>query len=484
MIIDLDTATKNVKTADYDVCICGAGAAGITLAVYLARAGKKVALLEAGGFEYSDQSYDCYKGKNTGMEYWGLDTCRLRYLGGTTNHWSGRCKPLDEVDFMERDFFELPGWPIQKSDLANYEAEAKSVVDISGDFTAADISNWTSGKFIPDRYAISAPTRFGDKYRAEIEVSGNISLFINANLIDVRLNKELSSVTELVVMDYGKKRFTFTGKNIVIALGAIENVRMLLNCDTQLKGGIGNQSDFVGRCFMEHYNINYGFFSGNPKYWKNMKKGLSLYTDSQFSLEHKIGNGNVSMSISPAPPTGGGRSKELRKYIRNNVCKWDEITELSRKFVDFQCPGDGILGTLMEQSPNKNSRVSLDKETDSFGLRRVNLSWQMNELDKRTIRTIGIELAKEFARQDYGRVQLASYILDENAKIPVGYHCHSIGTTRMSKSPEYGVVDKDCKVFGIDNLYIGGSSVFSTGGGTNPTFTIVELALRLAKHLS
>lgn len=483
MIINLDAAPKNVKTSGYDACICGGGVAGITLAIYLARAGKKIALLEAGGLEYSEQSMDCYKGNNIGMAYWGLDTCRLRYLGGTSNHWSGRCKPLDEVDFMERDFFGLPGWPIQKSNLDIYEQEAKTIVDIATDFKASEIPDWTSGKFVSDRFALSPPTRFSNKYHAEIDASENITLFLNANLTDIRLNRELTSVTELVIKNYSSGQYKFTGKNTVVAMGAIENARILLNCDSQLKQGIGNHSDFLGRCFMEHYNVDFGNFAGNPKYWEG-KKGIGFYTDSRFSLENKIGNGNVSMSISPNPPTGGGRTKKLRKYIRDNVCKWDEITALSRKFIDFHCPGDGILGTLIEQSPNKDSRITLDKDTDKFGLRRINLAWHMNELDKRTIRTIGMELAKEFARLDYGRIQLASYILNPNAEIPVGYHCHSIGTTRMAKDPEFGVVDKDCKVFGIDNLYLAGSSVFSTGGGTNPTFTIVELTLRLAQHLS
>ncbi|WP_052700497.1 GMC family oxidoreductase [Methylocucumis oryzae] len=330
MIINLAENPKSITTSGYDVCIAGAGAAGITLAIYLGRAGKKVALLEGGDQEYTDQSMDIYKGNNTGIEYWGLERCRLRYLGGTTNHWAGRCKPLDDVDFMQRDFFGLPGWPINRSDLETFEKEAKVVLDIDKDFDAPDIPNWSSERFIPDRIARSAPTRFGTKFYDELEKSSHITLFINANLTDIRLDKDLSTVTEFVIKNYGNQDFRFSGKNFIIALGAIENARLLLNCDSQIKSGIGNHSDFVGRCFMEHFNVDLGMFAGNKKYLEAAGT-TSFCTSSAFSLEHKIGNANVSMSVSTAPGVSGGRSKAVKKFVRDSICQWQTLSELSKK---------------------------------------------------------------------------------------------------------------------------------------------------------
>ncbi len=483
MIIDLNKSPKNPKTTGFDVCICGAGVAGITLAIHLAKAQKKVALIEAGDLEFTEQSMEAYKGKSVGMDYWGLEACRLRYFGGTSNHWSGRCKPFSEVDFVERDFFGLPGWPIPKSELDQFESQTKQILDIKADFVSNPLTDWGSKNLIQDGYALSPPTRFAIKYHDEIQASENITLFLNANLSDIVLDQGQSKVSEYTVINYRKEKYRFSGEKFVMALGAIENARVLLSCDKQLKQGIGNHSDFVGRCFMEHFEVDFGGFIANKKYWEQ-RKGLGLYTTSSFTLENKIGSGTVSMSISPDPKVGGGRTKEIRKFFRNNVCKSPAITEFSKKYVDFHCPGEGIVGALIEQSPNKNSRITLDNETDSLGMRRVRLDWEMNELDKKTIRTIALNFAKEFALYDYGRVQLPSYLLNENEPIPVAYHCHHIGTTRMAKKPEDGVVDENCKVFGIDNFYIGGSSAFSTGSGTNPTFTIVELTLRLAKHLN
>ena len=126
----------------------------------------------------------------------------------------------------------------------------------------------------------------------------------------------------------------------------------------------------------------------------------------------------------------------------------------------------------------------LDSERDSFGLRRAKLNWVMSTADRKTIRLLGIEAAKEMARMNYARLQLKDFILDEHKEISdVSNHCHQMGTTRMSADPRFGVVDPNCKVHGVSNLYIAGSSVFPTGGGINPTLTIVMLALRLGEHI-
>ena len=140
--------------------------------------------------------------------------------------------------------------------------------------------------------------------------------------------------------------------------------------------------------------------------------------------------------------------------------------------------------SLIEQTPNPASRVSLVRETDKFGMRRIQLDWELNDRDKRTIRVLSIKSAQEMARLDKARVQLAPFITNTEMDIEVGGHAHQMGTTRMSSDPKFGVVNERCQVHGVGNLHLIGSSVFPTGGGTNPTLTIVMLALRLADELS
>ncbi|MGH6916635.1 MAG: GMC family oxidoreductase, partial [Geminicoccaceae bacterium] len=149
----------------------------------------------------------------------------------------------------------------------------------------------------------------------------------------------------------------------------------------------------------------------------------------------------------------------------------------------------GTLRAVAEQVPNANSRLRLSNDKDGFGLRRVALDWRLSPLDKTTIRVVGLELGRYFALTNIGRIRLADWVLSNDDVVPsvedggYGTGFHHMGTTRMGHSPEDGVVDRNCAVFGVPNLYVAGSSVFRTVGYANPTLTIVQLTLRLADHL-
>jgi choline dehydrogenase-like flavoprotein len=100
------------RTVETDVCVVGAGAAGIALALELAGARLRVALLESGGFEREDATQDLYRGRSFGRAYARLDEVRSRWFGGTTNAWLGRLRPLDASDFEAREWVPHSGWPI------------------------------------------------------------------------------------------------------------------------------------------------------------------------------------------------------------------------------------------------------------------------------------------------------------------------------------------------------------------------------------
>lgn len=138
-----------------------------------------------------------------------------------------------------------------------------------------------------------------------------------------------------------------------------------------------------------------------------------------------------------------------------------------------------------EQVPNPDSRITLSNESDMLGMKRVNVIWKLNKLDKHTVRVLTEFVASEITRLNLGRVKLEDWVLDTENVWPDNLKgaWHHIGTTRMSDEPKQGVVDKNCRVHSTDNLYISGSSVFPTSGYVNPTLTIVALSLRLADHL-
>jgi choline dehydrogenase-like flavoprotein len=490
MLFDFNEAWSRVAASRYDVCVCGTGPAGITIARKLASYGKKVLLLEAGGLSYSDQSQEHYKGRNVGRTIW-LESLRLRYLGGTSNHWEGLCSLIDPITFEAHDDHGLPGWPISREQvLANLE-DAKEIVDIAGkDLEPRQQPGFPSPRFNRYGFALSAPTRFFEKYGAEIRQSQAIDAFYNANLVDVVLSDNLGAVKNIQVRNYNGQVTNVSAGQYVLALGGIENPRMLLNANSQIPAGIGNHSDLVGRCFMESLNVPIGrFLITDVDFWKEGSPPIGsilLVPTESMMRKHDIGNG--VLEFTPNAPASailfhGGRLGPLRKFIHETGCAWPSLTKLARQIVDFDCPGDGVIWSIIEQHPNRNSRITLSDDVDSFGLRRINMNWQLNDADLKTIRVLAMESAKEMARLDRARVQLAPFILDTRLEVPASGFGHHMGTTRMSADPRHGVVNENCRVHGIENLYLAGSSVFPKCGGKNPTLSIVLLALRLGEHL-
>jgi choline dehydrogenase-like flavoprotein len=143
------------------------------------------------------------------------------------------------------------------------------------------------------------------------------------------------------------------------------------------------------------------------------------------------------------------------------------------------------LATRQEQAPNPDSRVTLSAEKDAMGMPRAKLDWRLTELDKRSMRTFYEILGQELGKSGMGRVQLRDWLLDDDRNWPsfLSGGWHHMGTTRMHADPKQGVVDANCRVHGLANLYVSGAAVYATAGSANPTLTLVALSLRLSDHL-
>jgi choline dehydrogenase-like flavoprotein len=148
-------------------------------------------------------------------------------------------------------------------------------------------------------------------------------------------------------------------------------------------------------------------------------------------------------------------------------------------------PRNFHLITRQEQAPNPNSRVTLGSEKDAMGMPRVVFNWQLTELDKHSMRTYYKVLGQEMGRSGVGRVQLRDWLLSDDRTWPsfLSGGWHHMGTTRMHTDPKQGVVDANCRVHGIGNLYVAGAAVYPTAGSANPTLTLVALSLRLSDHI-
>jgi hypothetical protein len=501
MIFDIDQVDSLPDVERYDVCVAGGGVAGIVLAHSLAERGRRVLILEAGGLEWEEESQNVYQGVNVGRPYFDLDVCRLRFLGGTSNHWAGQCRPLDWYDLVKHDHIDGSGWPIGIEQIQPYLAPARRILELDPFPEEAALPS-SDGNLKEAIFRLSPPVRFRDKYFEFLNSSETLDVFLKANLIKIDLDPGGDRIATFGFRGYRDDApvLAATADHYVLALGGIENARALLNADHQIPTGLGNQADLVGRFFMEHVIAVVGHYVTDPE-----RSGLGQ-SDRFFSPTYRMIReaeiANCGLWLEPLPGESNKTFVEQVKYdVKELLCKSDIIADFVRSIRSFNCPMKtrvpvpipahaGVAAVAAEQIPNRHSRVRLTDDRDRFGQRRVALDWQPLPIAKKTIRTVALATAGYVARQDLARIKLRDWVLDEDAPIPgladgeevAGNH--HIGTTRMGTSKEYGVVDQNCRVFGIDNLYLAGSSVFRTGGHANPTLTIVQMTLRLADHLA
>ena len=507
MIVDIQGLQEAPLAGPYAACIAGAGMAGIVLANALAAKGHRVLLLEAGGWTWSDESQEIYRGENIGLGYHELDVARWRFLGGTSSHWAGWCRPLDDYDFRPFDHIADSGWPIGIEDISPYLEEASDILELDP-FPADTGLPGAEGQLKEVFYRFSGgggpkTVRFNDKYGKSLEQSELIDVLLHANVVEIAEDPDSGRIQSFKFRDYRTHGpvHQAVADVYVLALGGIENPRALLNANKRRQNGLGNQHDHVGRHFMEHPVFNVGQYVPNPeqdRYGKELR-----FVAPTESLKAEERTGNWSARVDKVKVIGGdGVYHEVKEGIRRGICVTDTTVRLVRGLrPNFTClttprptdelnVGAGRLEVAAEQAPNWDSRVVLVDDLDRFGHRRIALDWRLTDMDKLTFRRSVSLLGEHFARHNLGRVRIADWLFEDDAYFPspedgeeVGGF-HHLGTTRMAGSPRFGVVDPNCRMFESDNLYMAGSSVFPTGGYANPTLTIMQLTLRLADHLS
>jgi choline dehydrogenase-like flavoprotein len=496
MITDASSIDRSAFEREFDTCVIGSGPAGITLARRLAAAGASVALMEAGGLDITEVSQDAYRGTNVGMEYFDLDVCRLRYFGGTSNHWGGWTRALDAVDFLPKPRVPLSGWPIAQLDLDPYRSEADAILDVPNATEAPDLPVRQSAyDFHRFQFRFSPPTRFAEKYRTEIEASDRITLVLNANLVDLRLDDALATVTGAVFRSYDRADpgFTLRARRFALCTGGIENARLLLNFTAQVPEGIGNRTGMVGRCFADHPH-----FLIAEAVLRVLVREREFYAPTELFIAEQ-GCLNFGLRLEPRwiwPQELPALAREdmppedfnilLQRLVRDPFID----RSLTDRLVLPQPTGQtGVVRIAQEAAPNRESRVTLGTERDGFGLRRVALDWRLSEIDVATMRTAVTAFGAHLAEQQIGRIRVGDWLLADPPRFPgiaddeVGGK-HHMGTTRMATDPAHGVVDANCRVHGTTNLYVGGSSVFASTGHCNPTYTLTQLALRLGDHVA
>lgn len=506
MHIDARSLANNT-TIEADLCIVGAGAAGISLALEWIGSSKKVVLIEAGGLTFDGETQQLNEGHITGRHYFPLSSTRLRYFGGTTGHWMGFCSPFDPIDFKKRDWVPHSGWPITRADLDPFYERAHPIVEL-GPF-AWDASQWEDHtankirlpldeeKVYTKMWQFSPPTRFNQQYRDAIINAPNIHLFTYANVCNITANDSIKSIEHLDVRCLNGKQHAVKAGHYVLACGTLQNTRLLLASNKQISSGLGNQNDLVGRYFMDHVEIDSAELAlpapapmdlYMTSFYESKARGELAFTEA-FQREHKVLN--ITAGLWPAR----GELRETSRFdtfpqtAEATLEWWDGLEKAyaagRRNLPDTSAIKRYRMATRMETAPNPNSRITLSDEADALGVPQINFHWQLSELDKYSVRAFYKALATEVGKSGLGRMQLYDWLFEDDPVWPshLGSGWHHMGTTRMHNDPKQGVVDANNKVHGLSNLYIAGASVFTTSAAVNPTLTIIALSLRLSDHL-
>jgi choline dehydrogenase-like flavoprotein len=520
-----------------DCCIMGGGTAGIVLAMELAKTSINVCVLESGGFQKERIVQQLYQGHNISKIYEEnadesfrdyLLSTRSRFLGGSSNCWGGWCRPFDDIDFRQRDWVPNSGWPFRRAALLPFYRRAHNLLKLgpfeySYPFWQKTINRRQFCTFPIENEDIQSvisqisSVRLGRDYRTELEDSFNITTLLHANVVDIELDHHCKTVTKVRAVSSPEKAFTIAAGCFVLAAGGIENARLLLASRRQCPAGIGNQYDLVGRYFMEHLGVLSGtvVFTGRARpsqsydmrhYYKNPKmSGLGTFVASHLSITnaaqetHKILNSKINIiSVQRDEDAAGVRSlfnlyKLLGGRFKHRNFRVSDIAHIALDlggvsrvaYARLMKSDRFVVGYrvrhVVEPWPNSASRVFLSDDTDRFGLPKITLDWRYGEFERRTIFKGQILLDRALQHAGLGSVNVWSP--SERMPSDSQWIWHHMGTTRMSDDPKCGVVDSSCRVHGISNLFVAGSSVFPTGGMDAPTLTVVAMAIRLADKL-
>ena len=505
------------KLLQADLCIVGGGMAGIALAKEFANTGRSVVLLESGGLQFDRPTQDLYQGTNVRGDF-SLTTSRFRMLGGTSYVWGGWSAPLDEIDFQQREWVPHSGWPITRAELVPYYRRAQPLCELGAyRYTVPEWPSVAARALALDPnllehkfWQLSPQTNFGEKYLGELRQAPNITLLLNASATELVSAADARRVSALQVAALNGRQTRVRARAYVLACGGIEIPRLMLASNRVEANGLANGNDLVGRYFMEHPHPDAG--------------GVLLTGDVESFrpyFDRQVGKEQVVLGIGPSAHA------QRRLHLLNSSIAvhgelhfepsdaWDSLMKLSRAFDERSWPSnagthvmnilgdlDGVLREIYlkyrqgpirgfsftgrtESTPNPNNRVTLEQERDALGMPRVRLDWKPATADRLTMAKTMQLVAQEFGRLGVGRVRINELLLQDDLHWSdnLSWFGHHMGTTRMSADAKTGVVDPNCRVHGMENLFVASSSVFPTSGYANPTLTILALALRLGDHL-
>ncbi len=519
---------KDGATVDADLCIVGGGLAGIALASTFLDTETRVVLLESGPVGESAEADDLSNGESTAHPYFPLSDGAPRRLGGAADLWGAWCRPFDPIDFEERDW-PWSGWPLTAEEMAPYYEKARQFLRMSERGFAGEA--WADGlpplyRHIQDTTSLevgvwqeSPLAPISEAYTGPLEASENLTVYVGATVLEVVQSADLGAIDGLDVATSNGKRFTVRADQYVLAGGALGTARLLLASNSRGGAGVGNGHGMVGRYFAEHPHIVAGRIplsppaaTGRPRFaaidsglpgtfarieMERPKAGIRAGILLPEDVRRRENLLNVIAHLRPPSVEPPRVALEFFREVRHQNIKkvLKGIPQLLRHIPEvinvvyrrlLKRPRELELYVQAETAPNPDSRVVLSAEKDTYGMPRAELQWRIGSLDKELLARTVTQMGSELEAMGLGPLRMEPWVTDPGdvwSTEPFG-GLHLMGTTRMSVSPEDGVVDPDGRVHGVGNLWIVGSSVFPSYGSSNPGMTIAATTFRTGERLA
>ena len=502
-----------------DLCVIGAGAAGIAIALELIDSGLDVIVLESGGLRTSHETDSLKEGESSGLDPAALSEGRGRLLGGATALWAGQCIPPDPETFSERPWVPHSGWPFDEQQLEPFIRRAETLFQIDGE--VYDERVWDTFRVprpllerdrLVHRFTVWCPEpHLGRLYRGRLAGSGNVRVLLNATCTELLTTPDGTDFDSARIRTPEGKAATVRARACVLCSGAIENSRLLLASNRHRPAGIGNAHDLVGRFFQEHPNGNTAVIAGGDvrrlqELYGLLYRGRVRYLP-RLVLSRELQQSEEVLACAAHPvfhfgeQSGIEAARRVYRAVRDRQRPRRLRRELGRMARDAPRllpvayrrvahgrsarvqPVQVTLQTYGEQAPNPRSRVSLSRRRDRLGVLMPKVDWQLTALDRRTTEVMVGVVAEEFRRLGLGEVRGEPWLGGGEWASHMSEAHHHMGTTRLGSAPESSVVDPQGQVHGVRGLFVTGSSVFPASGFASPTLMIAALAIRLGDHL-
>ena len=527
MFIDFERATDLPFAPD--ICVVGAGIAGLTLVSALRQTGLKVLVLEGGGLTHEPRSQSLFESEMdfAGAVNEGVGNGRFRVFGGSGTRWSGKCVPLAAHELSAGSTIDGVGWPIEISILASYYDQLEAMLGLKGspfDARCDQVARRTTQMLAADCDAFSVrfekwlplPRRdIGRFLHQSLNDDLDVVVLYHANAVELVCGDRRDAVTGVRARSYTGREQIFAARHFVIAAGAIESVRLLLVSHSLHPDGMGGRWKLLGCGFNDHVMLHTAGVVATDAWPRLRRLARGFYIcnvlhtprfelSQQSKVEEGCLSGYASIYFQVEPESAivklrtlledyracGARALSRDSYatlLRGTPALVTDF--LVRKTLGLQPIPSGSraeVHLVAEQPSRSSARIRIAEGYDAVGMPRLALAWQIGDAELRTLTVVGRRLEALLRRSRIGAVTWFDEAFDpkEGARLDrVVDTYHHAGGARMSALARDGVVDADCRVHDMQNLYLASAAVFPSGGSTNPTFTIMALALRLAEHL-